>query len=44
LFNIGAEGQAYIGGLGVCLICLWLEDWSLWLVFPLAVLTSILLG
>ena len=44
LFNIGAEGQAYIGGLGVGLICLWLEDWSLWLVFPLAVLTSIILG
>jgi simple sugar transport system permease protein len=24
LFNIGGEGQAYIGGLGVGLICLWL--------------------
>jgi len=44
LFNIGAEGQAYIGGLGVGLICLWLDNWPLWLVFPLAVLASIILG
>ena len=34
LFNIGAEGQAYIGGLAVGLLCLWLENWSLWIVFP----------
>src|ERR1700710_2050618 len=23
LFNIGAEGQAYLGGLGAGLVCLW---------------------
>ena len=44
LFNIGAEGQAYIGGLGVGLICLWLDNWPLWLVFPLAILASIIFG
>ena len=26
LFNIGAEGQAYIGGLGLTLVCLYLGD------------------
>ncbi len=44
LFNIGAEGQAYIGGLGVGLVCLWLENFSLWIVFPLAVIISIIFG
>ncbi len=44
LFNIGAEGQAYIGGLAVGLICLWFENWPLLLVFPLAVLASIIFG
>ena len=44
LFNIGAEGQAYIGGLAVGLICLWLENWPLLLVFPLAVTVSIIFG
>ena len=44
LFNIGAEGQAYIGGLAVGLLCLWLENWSLWIVFPLAVIASIIFG
>ncbi len=44
LFNIGAEGQAYIGGLGVGLICLWLEDWPLLLVFPLSVFAAIIFG
>src|SRR5687767_6324168 len=27
LFNIGAEGQAYIGGLGVALLCLAAGGW-----------------
>ena len=26
LFNIGGEGQAYIGGLGVALVCLWMAS------------------
>ena len=38
LFNIGGEGQAYIGGLGSGLICLWLGNWPFWAVLPVAVL------
>jgi general nucleoside transport system permease protein len=38
LFNIGGEGQAYIGGLGSGLICLWLGDWPFWAVLPVAIL------
>lgn len=37
LFNIGAEGQAYIGGLCTGLICLWCGAWPFWAVLPLAV-------
>ena len=40
LFNIGAEGQAYIGGLGTGLVCLWLGHWPFWAVLPLAVLAG----
>jgi len=45
LFNIGGEGQAYIGGLGVALVCLSFDTilpW--WLTFPLAVLGAALFG
>jgi simple sugar transport system permease protein len=38
LFNIGAEGQAYIGGLGVTLAALYLN----WLPFPIMMVVSIL--
>ncbi len=44
LFNIGAEGQAYIGGLGTGLVCLWLGAWPFWIVLPLAILAGSLLG
>jgi simple sugar transport system permease protein len=37
LFNIGGEGQAYIGGLGSGLVCLWLGHWPFWAVLPIAV-------
>ena len=45
LFNIGAEGQMYIGGLGMTLVLLAL-DRTLpgWLVIPLAVLGSAAFG
>ena len=44
LFNIGGEGQAGIGGLGVALIALSL-DWTNWVViFPLAIIGSALFG
>src|SRR5581483_7055859 len=38
LFNIGAEGQAYVGGLGSGLVALWLGRSSPWLVLPAAIL------
>lgn len=45
LFNIGGEGQAYLGGLGVALACLALDRVLPWyLVFPLAILSSALFG
>ncbi len=44
LFNIGAEGQAYIGGLGVGLICLWLENLPFLIVFPIALAVAALFG
>ncbi len=40
LFNIGAEGQAYIGGLGVGLLCLGLGGLPFILVLPLAIVAS----
>ena len=39
LFNIGGEGQAYVGGIGVTLACLWLGDtlpWYLTLIAAIA--------
>ncbi len=45
LFNIGGEGQAYIAGLGVGLVCLAFDHvlpW--WLTFPLAILGAAAAG
>jgi simple sugar transport system permease protein len=45
LFNIGGEGQAYIAGLGVALVCLAFDavlPW--WLTFPLAILSAAAVG
>ncbi|TDO95894.1 ABC transporter permease [Marinomonas balearica] len=45
LFNIGGEGQAYIGGLGVGLLCLWLDSSMPFIVIlPLAVIASAVFG
>jgi simple sugar transport system permease protein len=44
LFNIGCEGQANIGGLGVGLVCLALGQWPLVIVFPIAVAAAALFG
>ena len=39
LFNIGGEGQAYIGGIGVAIVCLSLDGvFPWWVNFPLAIL------
>ncbi len=44
LFNIGAEGQAYIAGLGVSLVCLYLDPLPMILVIPLAIMAAALFG
>ncbi|MFZ6745366.1 ABC transporter permease [Undibacterium sp. JH2W] len=45
LFNIGSEGQMYVGGLGLTLMLLWLDS-SLpgWLLIPLAMLGAAVFG
>jgi general nucleoside transport system permease protein len=40
LFNIGAEGQAYIAGLGVGLLCLAADGWPTVLVVVLAIVAA----
>jgi ABC-type uncharacterized transport system permease subunit len=44
LFNIGGEGQAMFGGIGVTLICLGLASAPFWLVLPLAIAGAMLCG
>ncbi len=45
LFNIGGEGQAYLGGLGVAVVALALDTVLPWyLVFPLAIVGAALAG
>ena len=44
LFNIGAEGQAYLGGLGVALVCLPLGALPMVIIIPLAIIGSALFG
>ncbi len=45
LFNIGGEGQAYVGGLGVALVALSLDAYlPWWLTFPLAIIGAALFG
>ena len=45
LFNIGSEGQAYVGGIGVAAACLALDHYVPWYVtFPFAVLGAAAFG
>ena len=44
LFNIGAEGQATIGGLGVAILCLTFDGAPWWLVAPFALAAAALFG
>ena len=45
LFNIGGEGQAYVGGLGVAIACLALDQYvPWWITFPIAVCGGALFG
>ncbi|MCB9942469.1 MAG: ABC transporter permease [Geminicoccaceae bacterium] len=44
LFNIGGEGQAYIGGLGVGLVGLYFGHWPTLVCVPLAIAAAALFG
>jgi simple sugar transport system permease protein len=44
LFNIGTEGQAYIGGLGVALVCLGLSGWPTPIIIVLATIAAAVFG
>ncbi len=44
LFNIGGEGQMYLAGLGVTLVCLQFDFLPAYVVIPLAMLAAILFG
>src|SRR5881397_2271680 len=44
LFNIGAEGQATIGGLGVALLCLGADRWPTLVVIPTAIVAAAVAG
>jgi len=44
LFNIGGEGQAYLGGLGAGLVCLGLGGWPAPVVLPLGVVVATAFG
>jgi general nucleoside transport system permease protein len=44
LFNIGAEGQAYLGGLGVALLCLGAGGWPTTLVVAAAIVVAVVAG
>ncbi|MBN9053803.1 MAG: ABC transporter permease, partial [Rhizobiales bacterium] len=45
LFNIGGEGQAYVGGIGVALACLAFDRTLPWyLVFPIAIAGAAFFG
>ena len=44
LFNIGGDGQAYIGGLGVGLVCLYLDFLPFWAIVPVAIIAGLLFG
>lgn len=44
LFNIGGEGQAYVAGLGVGLVCLYLDFLPGFAVVPIAILSAAAFG
>lgn len=43
-FNIGAQGQLMLGGLGAVAVPLLLSDWPVYLVIPLAIFCGIIAG
>lgn len=43
-FNIGGEGQAYVGGLGTALVCFALPFMPWWAALPLAIIAAMAFG
>ena len=43
-FNIGGEGQAYVGGLGISLAALYLGHWPFWIFLPTAIAAGAVFG
>lgn len=44
IFNVGGEGQLLLGAIAACQVGVWLSGASAWIVIPLAILTSIVVG
>ncbi|MBT4288843.1 MAG: ABC transporter permease [Deltaproteobacteria bacterium] len=44
LFNIGAEGQLYIGAMLTTLIAIWLDGSSTWILLPVCFITAFVAG
>ncbi|MBL4906120.1 MAG: ABC transporter permease [Sneathiella sp.] len=44
LFNIGVEGQAFISGLGVGLVALYMDFLPFWAVIPMAIISAAIFG
>lgn len=44
IFNVGGEGQLYLGGMAAALVGTWLTGWSPALVIPLAFLAAVTAG
>ncbi|WP_340150361.1 ABC transporter permease [uncultured Sneathiella sp.] len=44
LFNIGAEGQAALGGIGTAIVCLYLDWLPTWAIIPIAMIAAALFG
>ncbi len=44
LFNIGGEGQVYLGGLGAAFVCLYFPNLHWAIIIPLAIISSALFG
>ena len=44
LFNIGGEGQLYMGAMALTLVAIWLEGASAWVLIPICFITSFVAG
>ncbi len=44
LFNIGGEGQLYVGSMALTLVALYLEGWPAWMLIPVCFVTAFVAG